>query len=205
MPDKNAQVKERATAVAAGVKNRIDTKLGHVWWAIMSRGLLAVGLGICAFVWPQRALGILIKLLGAYFLADGIIGAVGALRSDDKSTPLLQTVVSLALGLALLLWTGVSGKVFLVLVGIWLILQGLGLFWSSRKIDPTEGERGLMSAVGIVISLIGLVFVFWTDTGEVAISWLIGIAALVVGGLLVYLATRVRLLQSRIESIGQQE
>ena len=204
MSDEEGQLPEKAKKAAAGVKRRIDSKLGDIWWAILLRGLLAIALGLCAFLWPQKTLGILIKLLGAYFLADGVIGAVGAFRSSDKAAPLMQTVVSLAIGLALLVWTGVTAKIFLVLVGVWLLLQGIGLYLSSRNVDPNEGERSLMGVIGIVMALIGLVFVFWTNTGEVAIAWLIGIAALLVGGLFVYLATRIKRLQSRIGDIGQR-
>ncbi len=52
------------------------------------------------------------------------------------------------------------------------------------------------------MALIGVVFVFWTDTGVVAISWLIGIGTTVIGGLLIYLATRVKKIKARIDSIG---
>ena len=54
---------DRAAEVAAGLKLRVDSKLGEIWWTILSRGVLALGLAVCAFVWPEQTLGILIKLL----------------------------------------------------------------------------------------------------------------------------------------------
>lgn len=194
--------RERVAEAAAEAKHRVDAKLGSIWWAIMLRGILAIGLAVCAFAWPEKTLGIFVKLLGAYFLIDGVIGAVGAYRSRDKASPLLQAVVSLAIGLVLLLWTAISGKVFLILVGLWLVLQGVGLFLAAFQMDKTESERTLTMTIGGVMAAVGLVFVFWTDTGVVAISWLIAIGALVIGGLLIYLATRVKQLQARIENIG---
>jgi uncharacterized membrane protein HdeD (DUF308 family) len=142
--------------------------------------------------------------LGAYFLIDGAIGAVVAVRGGNTGSQLMPAVVSLAIGLVLLLWTGVSAKIFLISVGIWLVLQGVGLFVSSRRIDPAEGERGLMGVIGGIMAVIGLVFVFWTDTGVVAISWLIGLGALVVGCLLIYLATRIKHLRTRIDRMGER-
>ncbi len=194
--------RDRATEAAVAAKQRVDAKLGDIWWAILLRGLLAFGLAVCAFAWPERTLGIFVKLLGAYFLIDGVIGAIGAYRSGDRASPLMQTIVSLAIGLVLLFWTGISAKLFLVLVGVWLALQGGSLFLAAFRMAPAEEGRGLMMAIGAVMVLIGAVFVFWTDTGVVAISWLIGIGALVIGALLVYLATRVKRLQGRIETIG---
>ena len=195
---------ERAAEIAATAKHRVDDKLGHIWWAILLRGLLVIAMAICAFAWPEKTLGLLVKLLGGYFLIDGIIGAVGAFRSSDKTSPLVQTIVSLATGLVLLFWADVSGKIFLVLVGVWLGLQGFGLFLSAIQMSGEDRERGLTMAIGGVMALIGIVFVFWTDTGVVAISWLIGIGALIIGGLLVYLATRVKQLRTRIDSIGKE-
>lgn len=197
-----SQRRERAAEVAAVAKQRVDAKLGDIWWAILLRGLLALALAMCAFVWPDKTLGIFVKLLGAYFLIDGVIGAVSAYRSGDKASPLMQAIVSLAIGLILLLWTGISGKLFLILVGIWLVLQGISLFLTAFRMDSADEQRGLAMVIGAVMALIGAVFVFWTDTSVVAISWLIGLGAMVIGGMLIYLATRVKRIRARIDNIG---
>jgi uncharacterized membrane protein HdeD (DUF308 family) len=195
---------ERVSEAAAIAKHRVDAKLGEIWWAILLRGLLALALAVCAFVWPDKTLGIFVKLLGAYFLIDGVIGAISAYRSGDKASPLMQAIVSLALGLVLLLWTGISGKLFLILVGIWLVLQGISLLLAAFRMASADEQRGLAMVIGGVMAVIGLVFIFWNDTGVVAISWLIGIGAAVIGALLVYLATRVKRITARIDSIGDR-
>ena len=191
-----------SAGVAAAAKQRVDAKLGDIWWAILLRGVLALGLAVCAFVWPEKTLGLFVKLLGAYFLIDGVIGAIGAYRSGDKASPLMQAIVSLALGLALLLWTGISAKLFLILVGIWLVLQGFSLLLAAFRMESTDEQRGLAMVIGGVMTLIGLVFIFWTNTGVVAVSWLIALGAAVIGCLLIYLATRVKQIQTRIDQIG---
>jgi uncharacterized membrane protein HdeD (DUF308 family) len=159
---------------------------------------------VSAFVWPEKTLGIFVKLLGAYFLIDGVIGTIGAYRSGDKASPLMQAIVSLALGLVLLLWTGISGKLFLILVGIWLVLQGISLLLAAFRMESADEQRGLVMGIGGVMVVIGLVFIFWTKTSIVAISWLIGVGAAVIGALLVYLATRVKRIRAKIESIGER-
>ena len=196
------QKHERAAEAAAVAKQRVDSKLGDIWWAILLRGLLALGLAVCAFAWPEKTLGLMVKLLGAYFLIDGVIGAISVYRGSEKASPLMQAIVSLAIGLVLLLWTGISAKLFLILVGIWLALQGVGLFMAAMKMDVEDEGRGLTMVIGGVMAVVGLVFVFWPDTGVVAISWLIGIGALLIGCLLVYLATRVKRLRRRIDEVG---
>ena len=188
--------------VAAGVQDRVGSKLGDIWWAFMLRGLLALGLAACALFWPEKTMGLMVKLLGAYFIIDGLAGAIGAFRAESKGSHVMQAVVSLAVGLVLLFWTGVSAKLFLIVVGIWALLQGAGMYLSSRKLEPKEEERGLMGIIGVVMAVIGLVLIFWPNTGIVAISWLLALGLLVVGGLLVYLATRLRRVRKRIDNIG---
>lgn len=195
---------ERIAAAATTAKHRVEAKLGAVWWAILLRGILALALAVSAFLWPEKTLGIFVKLLGAYFLIDGVIGAISAYRSGEKASPLMQAIVSLALGLVLLLWTGISGKVFLILVGIWLVLQGISLLLASIRMNSADEQRGLAMMIGGVMALIGVVFIAWTDTGVVAISWLIGTGAFVIGALFIYLASRVKRLKTRIENLGER-
>ena len=184
------------------VKAAVDTRLASIWWSILLRGILAVVLAVCAVFWPEKTLGILVKLLGAYFIIDGAVGAIGALRSQDRGLTIGPAIVSLGMGLVLLFWTDVSAKLFLVLVGVWLMIQGVGLFLSGREVKSETGERSLFGIVGGLMVLVGVVFVFWTDTGIVAVSWLLGIGALAVGAGLIYLATRLKRLRDRLATLG---
>lgn len=194
---------EKAGRVAAGVKRGVSNKLRHIWWAFLLRGLCALVLAACALFWPQKTMGLLIKLLGGYFVIDGLAGAIGAFRTEGKGSFPVQAIVSLAAGLALLFWTGISAKLFLIVVGVWALLQGAGMFMSSREMGPEDEDRGLMGIIGAVVAVIGLVFIFWPETGVVAISWLIALGALVIGGLLVYLATRLKRVRTRVDNIGE--
>jgi len=136
------------SSATAEAKRRVGAKLGVIWWAIFLRGILALTLALCAFVWPEQTLGLLIKLLGLYFLLDGVIGGISAYRSGDKLSPVVQAIVSLTIGLVLLLWTEVSGKVFLILVGVWLILQGAGLTVAAFRIESGDVRRTLTMVIG---------------------------------------------------------
>lgn len=189
--------------VVTSAKLRLESKLGEIWWIVLSRGLLALVLSACAFVWPQQTLQILIKLLGATILIDGLVSAFVLFYMDDRMQQAIGVLVSFVIGSVLLLWTGVTAKLFLIVVGAWMVVQGFGLFQSSRRIGRADGVRNLMSWVGAIMALIGIVFILWTDTGIVAISWLIGLGALLIGSLLIYLATRIRRLRNLIANPGE--
>lgn len=192
----------RARQVAAGLKQKASRSLGRWWWAFLVRGLLALALAVCAVVWPQKTVGLLVKLLGFYFLLDAVPALFAAWRSNEKLSYVLQALVGLAIGLTLLLWSGLSARLFLILIGAWAFLQGASLFLSSRKLDAGEPERGPLGTVGLVLAAVGLVFVLWPETGVVAVSWLIAAGAALIGCLLVFLATRLRRLRLAVESLG---
>lgn len=195
--------RERAAELVTEVKFRLDERLGAIWWSLFTRGVLAVILAVCALVWPQQTVEVLIKVLGVYFLIDGVIGAVWFYRSGELRSALIQAIVGLTIGLVLLVWTGVSAKLFMIFIGVWLILQGIGLFLASRRVDPQSGVRGIMAVAGGGMALIGVIFAVWPDTGVVTISWLIGLSALALGCLLIFLATRIKQLRSQISQMGE--
>ena len=47
---------------------------GRVWWVFLLRGVLAAALGIFALIWPALTLQILVLFVGAYLIADGVMG-----------------------------------------------------------------------------------------------------------------------------------
>jgi uncharacterized membrane protein HdeD (DUF308 family) len=53
-------------------------------------------------------------------------------------------------------------------------------------------------ASGAVLAIIGMILIVWPSTGVVAISWLIAIVALVIGCVLIFVATRLRRITDRI-------
>jgi uncharacterized membrane protein HdeD (DUF308 family) len=57
-----------------------------------------------------------------------------------------------------------------------------------------------MTMIGWLVAAVGLLLIVWPGTGVVAIGWLIAIAALVVGGLLIFVARRLKRLKERLEA-----
>jgi len=195
--------KEKLQTAAAGAQARVSDKLGDVWWSLLIRGLLALALGIAAIFWPKATLELLVRLVGLYVLFDGIVSLVGAFRARELSAYLVPGLISVAIGAILLFWPDVTGRVLLILVGIWALFQGVTLFWAGLQTDANDPERSLAMTIGGVAAIAGVILVIWPGTGSVAISWVIGIAALLVGALLIYLAQRVRKAAKRVADLGR--
>jgi len=184
---------------AAGAHFRLHNRLGDIWWSLMIRGLLALALAIAALFWPQTTLSLLFRLVGLYVLLDGALNLLWAFRNGEVGAYLVPGLISLIIGAVLLFWPSMTGKLLLTIVGIWLLLQGVSLLLAARQSYPGDPDRGLFMNMGIVITITGLVLVIWPGTGMVAISWVIAIAALVTGALLVFLALRLRQVEKRFD------
>ncbi len=191
--------REHLQYTAAGAQIRIREKFGDVWWSLMFRGLLALGLAIALFFWPQATLAIFIRLIGLYLLFDGILNLVGALRIREYSAYLLPGLITLVFGLILLFWPDITGRIVLTIVGIWFLFQAAMLFWTARQSHPSDPDRGITMGISAVTAIIGIVLVVWPGSGFVAISWMIAIAVSVIGILLISLALRLRHVGKRFD------
>ena len=191
--------KEQLQTAVAGAQLRISDKLGDIWWSLMIRGLLALGLAIAAFFWPQATLSLVIRLIGLYVLIDGVLNLVWAFRIREFGAYLVPGLISLAVASILLFWPALTGRLLLTIVGIWLLFQGGMLFLAARQSYSDDPDRGITMGIGVVTAVIGLVLVIWPGSGVVAISWVIGSAVLIIGVLLIFLALRLRQVEKRLD------
>ena len=194
--------REHLQYAAAGAQVRIGEKFGDVWWSLLFRGLLALGLAIALFFWPQATLAIFIRLIGLYLLFDGVLNLLGALRIKEYGAYLVPGLITLVLGLILLFWPDMTGRIVLTIVGIWLLFQAAMLFWAARQSHPSDPDRGITMGISAITAIIGIVLVVWPGSGFVAISWMIAIAVSVIGILLISLALRLRQVGKRFDRRG---
>ena len=199
MPSNNEQLR----AAAAGLQNRVSEKMSGIWWAFLLRGLLALGLGVSALIWPSLTLALLIRLIGIYAVLDGAAGIVSSLRHRELQSYLVLSLASLALGAILIFWPGVTVKGLLIILGFWAVLQGANLFLAGRGAEIDDPNRTLLTTTGTVLAVIGLILIIWPGVGVITISWLVAALAFLIGALLVFLALRLRRVKRRVDTIGK--
>jgi uncharacterized membrane protein HdeD (DUF308 family) len=199
MPSNNEQLR----AAAAGLQNRVSGKMSGIWWAFLLRGLLALGLGVSALIWPSLTLALLIRLIGIYAVLDGVAGIISSLRHRELQSYLVLSLASLALGAILIFWPGVTVKGLLIILGFWAVLQGANLFLAGRGAEIDDPNRTLLTTTGTVLAVIGLILIIWPGVGVITISWLVAALAFLIGALLVFLALRLRRVKRRVDTIGK--
>lgn len=195
----------RVRDAVAAVRQRLNDRIGRFWWVLLSRGILAVLFGIAALFWPQKALGVLVLLIGGFLVLDGLLALVQAFGAGDFLAAFLQALASIAVGATALLWSEITGALLLAVLGVWALVQGLGLVHTGWKIRSDGEGGGLFLTVGGALALLGVVALVWHQAGAVALAWLIGTAALVAGVLLVLGARRLKGAEPDVGSVGHHE
>jgi uncharacterized membrane protein HdeD (DUF308 family) len=141
-------------------------------WITLIRGMLAITLGVALLFWPDKALPMLVNFMGMFWLVSGILSLRWGVHGER------------AKGLSLL--AGGAG-----------VLAGIGML-SRRFTMGMVGEDILLSVMGLIILLTGLMHIFGgfrTDPVATDLfsrnrkwSWtafLLGLFEMVLGALLV--------------------
>ncbi len=174
---------------------------GQIWWVFMLRGVLAAVLGISALIWPTLTLGILVLFVGAYLIADGVMGLVVGFGRPGASGGLLQPVVSVVVGLVLVFWPSQSARTLFMVLGAGALFVGISYLISARRYGAGEMDRRLLTTVGVIAALLGVILLVWPGAAVVTVSWILAVAALVVAAVLIFLGVRFKQSKARVEVI----
>lgn len=175
--------------------------LARNWWVLLVRGLAAILFGFLAIAWPGRTLYVLVVMFGAFALVDGVFGIIAALLGRTGGIPwwalLVEGLLSLGIGIATFTWPGGAELVLLYMIAFWSMATGVfEIVAAIRLRQVIEGE--LLLGIGGVLSIVfGILLLGYPADGALAVVWLIGIYAILFGGMLVALSARLRGLWKR--------
>lgn len=167
------------------------------WWMLALRGLVAFAFGVLAVMFPALTLSWLAALFAAFALLSGavwVFGAAGNRKADEQWWVLLLLgLASMGAGTVAALHPALTILVLILLIGANALVTGvLDIVVAVRLREQIEGEL-LLAASGLASILFGvIVFLFPVGVGGLAIAWLIGLYAMVTGGLMLALAWRLR-------------
>ena len=165
------------------------------WWVLALRGVLAILFALVAFVLPLVTAAAMVLVFGAYAFVDGIFALVAGLRAarhHGRSAPLLiEGVLNLLIGVFVFLWPAAALVALIYMIAIWAVVTGVLLIAAGIALIRHSGEW-LLILGGIISVLLGIVLFFAPGAGIVAISWWLGVYALLFGIALLMAAFRIR-------------
>ena len=176
------------------------------WWALLIRGIAAIMFGIVAFMWPGITLTALVLLFGMYALIDGLsairFGAASYQRSESSWWEMMLVgVLGVFVAIITFLWPGITAMALLVVIGIWAIVRGIMEIAAAIRLRKVLTHEWLLALAGVLSIVAGIIILARPQLGALAIVWLIGFWAILVGIIATILAFRLLGIKHRLEKL----
>jgi uncharacterized membrane protein HdeD (DUF308 family) len=167
--------------------------LAENWLLLLLRGIVTIAFGVLAFIWPGLTLLTLIFLWGAYAIADGVcaLGAAVSSKGGEIAPRWWLALIGLAgilAGLLAFVWPAITAQVLLVFIASWAILTGALQIWGAIQLRKEIEVEWMLVLSGLLSIALGVALLARPGVGALAVIWLIGSFAILVGCIYVSLA-----------------
>ncbi len=165
------------------------TGANRYWWMLGISGVVAILFGLMALLWPGLTLSVFIMLFGAYALVYGIVRLVAMFRAmgggETWWTHLVVGLLSIAAGLFVFAYPGVTAATLVYVIAFWAIAVGIVEIVAAFLLNMLN-----LAITGLLSVLFGLLLVSDPSRGALALVMVIGIFAIVRGIVELILAIR---------------
>ena len=148
-PDRTITVVARLAGVllvVLGAGDLLDTVRHHrgtsPFLLLFVRALVNLGFGLALVFWPGITVNVVVWLIGLDFVLAGILGLVvrSSLPEDLRSGTMGRSLVTIAIGVALMVWPDATLSVVTFLMAAFLILGGLVMLWTGHQVSKVEHQ-----------------------------------------------------------------
>ena len=158
------------------------------------RGGLSILVGILVLVWPGLTVLTLVTLLSIWLLILGVISVVQGVRSVHKGgfgwlALILLGILELGVGAYLVQRPGLTTLSIITLIGLVFFVQGFVYLINTFAARGVSGGHRMLTLLYAVLSVIAGVWLWrYPFHGTLAFVWLIGLYAMISGGLTIAMA-----------------
>ena len=159
-------------------------------------GVAAIVFGVICLVWPGVSLLALTALFGAFAFVYGAF-AVGAglnmvaHRSTDWVPYILGGLAGVAIGAVTFFYPGLTALTLVYFIAAWAIITGVFEIMAGIDLRGEVSGAVWLAVSGALSVVFGVVVAIWPSTGALAILWLIGIYAILGGGMRLFAAYQI--------------
>lgn len=181
-------------APSARMRPSLDA-LADNWGWILLRGICAIIFGLLTFAWPGLTLLTLVMFYGAFALVDGGAALVAAVTKGAPAPRwwlALVGVIGIGAGLVTLFHPAITGIVLLYFIAGWSIAMGVLQIIGAISLRKEIEDEWLLIASGVLSVAFGILLMLYPAAGALSMALMIGIFAIINGGVLVAFAMRLR-------------
>jgi uncharacterized membrane protein HdeD (DUF308 family) len=168
----------------------------RLWWVLVLQGILGIGFGILAILFPDLALVTLAYLFAAWAIVSGVSHLAEGLRVAEargRSWPFAVIgVTSIVAGIIAAIVPGITILGLVLLLGAWLVTQGVMEVYTAWRIRREVTGEWILALVGILRTLVGLVVLALPVIGALLTVTLLAVYAIVAGLTALTLGWRLR-------------
>jgi uncharacterized membrane protein HdeD (DUF308 family) len=166
------------------------------WWAVLLRGIVVLAFGVLAFVWPGVTVATLVLLFGFYALMDGIFSLVSAIggrrRREDHWLLVLEGIVGIWAGIVTLRSPAITAVALVFFISIWAMATGFLRIVAAMRLRKEISGEVWLALSGVLSVLFAFMLMLNPGIGVIALIWLIGGYALIMGVFLILLGVELR-------------
>ena len=159
-------------------------RLGSHWGWILFFGIVTLGAGIMAVVWPDRTVLVVAVLFGFHLIFTGIYRLVGAfalhVEGGAKWVLVIGGTLGILVGILCLQNVVQTVAVLTIFLGFWWIFDGIVRLITAIS-DATMPDRGLAIASGIISGLAGIAVVAYPGSSLFFLTIVLGMWLIVFG------------------------
>jgi uncharacterized membrane protein HdeD (DUF308 family)/pimeloyl-ACP methyl ester carboxylesterase len=142
-------------------------------------GIVATVLGLALLAQPFTSVAVLTFVLAAAAVAMGVGRIVAARHASDRALGVVVGSVWVAIGVAIVVWPGLSVRGLAILVGVGLVIAGVGDVAAAAR--GSSDERLASGLRGVATLVFGAVALAWPDVTLLVVAVVFGARTVLFG------------------------
>ncbi len=171
-------------------------KIYEHWWLMTIKGVVAILFGLFILLSPDVAIVTLATIFGIIALVGGILLLFGAFSHSRSNRAwkgwALEGVFDILVGILLIFFPSATVSLFFILLALWAMFMGIVYMVGAFKFREVLPGWQLSLAGGILSLILGLLIATNPFGGAKAFAVLGGIAAVIIGVVMVFHSFRIR-------------
>jgi uncharacterized membrane protein HdeD (DUF308 family) len=146
---------------------------------------------VIAIVWPGPTVAVLVILLGAFALVEGVTNVVAGVRGRE-GWAIAEGIISVVVGIVIVVWPAITALALLYVVAAWAIITGIVRIVAAVQLRRMIRNEWLLVGSGVASIIFGAIAAVFPGAGILALIWLLGAWLIVLGALLIALGFSLR-------------
>jgi uncharacterized membrane protein HdeD (DUF308 family) len=180
--------------------------LSAIGWSLAIRGVLAIVFGLVAFFYTGETITALVYIFGVFALLSGLVTLVAAVRAGEAHQQwgwlAASGVIGVLAGVVCFVNPNVTALAFVYLIAAWAILSGVAEITFALALPQALAHPWLTVFSGALSVVFGVLVAVWPQSGAVALTWVIGVYAILNGVSLLYHAFLLQVARGGAQALG---